>query len=85
LMGVVDVLSVHLPSYFGSTANAKYPTYNGTEVDPIQGEYWQQASRKRCQIIGINNDYDAGSFPTLKIELREIKPRHLQDPTAENL
>lgn len=84
LMDIVDVLSVHLPNYYGTGFNAKYPTLNGLEIDPAQGEYWKQASRKRCQILGLRSDYD-GTYPKLTILLREIKSRHLNDPTATNL
>lgn len=84
LMDVIDVISVHLPSFLGSSSNGRLPTYNGIENDVFNGEYPKQAQRRRCQIIGINNDYDQ-DFPKLVLKVREIKPRHFNDPTAENL
>ena len=78
-MDIIDVLSVHGPSYLGSSSKARLPTYTGTDI--YKGEYPRQATRRRCQIIGLNNDYD-GDFPKLVISLREIKPRHNNDPTA---
>jgi hypothetical protein len=84
VMDVVDVLSVHLPAHFGTSSKAGYPTNDGVEVDIYAGEYSRRAQRRRCQIIGLNNDYD-GEFFKLEIELREIKPRHTEDPTAEDI
>jgi len=84
LMDVIDVLSVHGPSYFGSSGKGRPITYTGTEVDIWKGEYIKEATRRRVQIIGLNNDYD-GDFPKLVITCREIKPRHKNDPTAANL
>lgn len=84
LMDVIDICSVHGPSYFGSSSRARLPTYTGIEVDIYKNEYPRQATRRRCQIYGLNNDYD-GDFPKLVITLREIKPRHKNDPTAANL
>jgi hypothetical protein len=84
LMDVIDVLSVHLPAYFGTSSKARLPTHEGEDVDIYKGEYCKSAQRRRCQIIGLNNDYD-GDFPKLVITCREIKSRHPNDPTAENL
>jgi hypothetical protein len=85
VMEIADVLSVHLPAHYGTSNAAAYPTHNGEEVDIYGGEYARRAQRRRCQIIGLNNDYAAESFPTLQIELREIKSRHTEDPTAEDI
>lgn len=81
LMDIVDILSVHCPSIFGTTSKARITTEDGVECDVHKGEYPRQAATKRCQILGLNNDYD-GDFPKLVMTLREIKPRHKNDPTA---
>lgn len=83
LMDVVDICSVHGPSYFGSSSKARLPTYTGIENDIYKGEYPREATRRRCQIIGLSNDYD-GDFPKLVMKVREIKPRHKSDPTADS-
>ena len=84
LMDIVDIESVHLPAHFGTSSKARLPTYTGIEVDVYKGEYPRQVQRRRCQIIGLSNDYD-GSYPRLVMTVREIKGRHKNDPTAENL
>lgn len=84
LMDIIDVLSVHGPAFQGTTSKARLPTVGGVDCDPLKGNYFKQAQRRRVQIIGLNNDYD-GDYPKLVIKCREIKPRHKNDPTAENL
>jgi hypothetical protein len=84
VMDIIDVLSVNLPAYFGTSNVAMLPTFDGSSIDIYSGEHPRRAQRRRCQIIGINNDYD-GQFPRLQLEVREIKPRHTEDPTAEDI
>ena len=83
LMDIVDIKSVHGPAYFGSTSKARLPVIDGQDHDPFLGEYPRRSQRRRCQIIGLNNDYN-GDFPKLVMTVREIKTRHKNDPTAEN-
>lgn len=81
LLDIIELLSAAAPARKGTCASARLPTYNGTEVDPIQGNYWRRAQRYRMQIISRDVNFQRGERPTLVLTCRVIKPYHPNDPT----
>lgn len=81
LLDIVEILSAALPARKGTAPKARFPTYNGTEVDPIGGNVWRRAQRYRAQIISREINFQQGERPTLILECRLIKPYHPNDPS----
>jgi hypothetical protein len=59
-----------LPAYFGTSANAKLPSYDGTELNPIGGHYWKRAQPYRAQIEAKETIFNAGGTSKLRLDCR---------------
>lgn len=70
LFDVVEILHPDVPAYFGTSANASLPNYEGAEVDLMQGEYWKRAQRYRAQIEARQIEFNFGSVPLLRLTCR---------------
>jgi len=70
MLDIVEIIHPDLPSYFGSSAVAKNPSYAGSEVDIATGTYLKRATRYRAQIEGKEINLNPGSIPTLRLSVR---------------
>lgn len=69
-MEVVEICTPELPAYFGTSANAKLPFYDGDEVDVMLGDYMKRFQRYRAQVEGRTIEFNIGGFPILKLNCR---------------
>lgn len=69
-LNVIEIIHPDLPSYFGTSANAKLATYTGTEVDLLGGHYWKRAKSYRAQIEAKEMIFNAGGTSRLKLDCR---------------
>lgn len=70
MLDIVEIIHPDLPSYLGSSAVAKNPSYAGSEVDIATGTYLKRAKRYRAQIEGKEINLNPGSIPTLRLSAR---------------
>jgi len=80
MLDVVEIIHPDLPSYLGSGAVAKNPSYAGSEVDIAAGTYLKRATRYRAQIEGKEINLSPGSIPTLRLSVR-LLINYPVDPT----
>lgn len=69
-LNVIEILHPDLPAYFGSSANAKLPTYTGTDVEATSGHYFKRAVRYRAQIEAKEFIFNAGGISRLRLDCR---------------
>lgn len=67
---IIEILHPDLPSYFGTSANAKLPSYTGTDVELISGHYWKRAKRYRAQIEAKEMIFNPGGISRLRLDCR---------------
>ncbi len=70
IFDIVNIIHPALPSYLGTSAAARLPTYAGTEVDVLQGQYFKRADLYRAQVEGRAVEFDKDGFPRLKLICR---------------
>ncbi len=70
LFDCVELLHSELPSYFGSSAKAALPSYNGAFVDILQGEHFRRAEPYRGLIESREIYQDDTEVTKMKIILR---------------
>lgn len=80
MLDVVEITHPDLPSYLGSGAVAKNPSYAGSEVNIATGTYLKRATRYRAQIEGKEINLSPGSIPTLRLSVR-LLINYPVDPT----
>lgn len=80
MMDVITVTHPDLPAYFGTTSNAKLPTYNNTETPISQGHYWKRAQSYRMQIEAKEMAFNIDGYPTLRLTCR-VLDNYPKDPT----
>jgi hypothetical protein len=69
-LNVIEIIHPDLPAYFGTSANAKLPSYDGTELNPIGGHYWKRAQPYRAQIEAKETIFNAGGTSKLRLDCR---------------
>lgn len=79
LFDVVEIEHPDLPAFFGTSSNAKMPTYNGADTDPGDGMYLKRANRYRAQIEAREIRFSPGEYPTLLLTARLLI--NSKDPT----
>lgn len=79
IMDVINIIHPALPAYFGTSPAAKLPTYDGQEVDIIQGHYWKRAQPYRAQIEARQIDFNVDGYPLLRLTARLLT--NTGDPT----
>ncbi len=72
VLDVVEILHPGLPSWFGTSTQAMFPTYNGTETDLTRGRPWKRAKRYRAQIESLEIITAESSTPKLRIGVRLV-------------
>lgn len=80
IFDVIEIVHPGLPSYFGSTSNARLPYYSGAVTDLCAGQYWKRGKRYRAQIEGKTLNYNLSGFPTIKLNCRLLLNTGI-DPT----
>lgn len=80
IMNVIDLLHPDLPAFFGSSASARYPHFEGTDIDLVGGRYWKRSQRYRAQIESRSFRAGKDGYPLVKLECRLLLNSPL-DPT----
>jgi len=80
MLDVLTLTSPTMPSYFGTAADAYYPTYTVTAVDLVPGEYWRRAQDTRLQVEGREIFFSENSPPGLRLLCRVLN-NYPRDPT----
>jgi hypothetical protein len=80
MLDVGYIVSPNLPAQFGTSMNAKLPTYNKTEVDIYQGGYSKRAKSYRVQVEGREINWNINEYPTLTLTCRWLD-NYPTDPT----
>lgn len=77
LMDTVNVCHPSLPSYNGTAASARLPTYSGAECSAtIAGDYNVRAQNYTGHIVGKTIDWSDGDMPILSLEIWLVQPLH---------
>ena len=77
LMDTVNVCHPSLPSYYGTAANARLPTYSGAECTAVLGgDYNVRAQNYVGHVIGKTIDWQNDQMPSLKLEVWLVQPLH---------
>lgn len=79
LLNIVEILHPALPAFYGTSAKARLPTYDGEEVDLIGGHYWKRAQRYRAQIESKEIVFNPGGISMLRLGCRLLT--NSKDPT----
>lgn len=69
---VLEVITVHLPCFFGTDQNPKLPNFSGTVDDINNGIYAKRAKRYRSEVVGRSIEAGIDVSQTLKLDLRII-------------
>lgn len=80
LLDVVEILHPDLPSYFGTSEDALLPTYNGAQIDVVDGQPWRRAKNYRAIIEAIGINWTFTEVPTLRLTTRLLL-NSPKDPT----
>lgn len=81
LMDIVEIVSVFLPAYLGTSQNGRLPVYDGEQVEITENRFLKMAQRYRTQLVGKSITWEQGFEPTLDLTCRIISPYHENDPT----
>lgn len=80
IMDVVEIAHPDLPSFYGTSADARNLHYQGSEADVLKGFPLKRTKRYRAQIEGRQIDYNFGEVPELKLSVRLLL-NYPKDPT----
>ena len=80
LLDRLDLLSVRLPGYLGSSPSATLPSYSGSSVQFANGNYWKRAKRYKTEVIARRTSWTRGSEIDLNLDCRVISPGHPNEP-----
>lgn len=80
IMDVVEIAHPDLPSFYGTSADARNMHYQGSEADVLKGFPLKRTKRYRAQIEGRQIDYNFGEVPELKLSVRLLL-NYPKDPT----
>ena len=78
-LSVIELVHPSMPSYFGTSYNAKLPHYAGAEVDAGLGYTLTRASTYRLLIEDRFLNYSTGTTPTIRFNCRVLDNKG--DPT----
>lgn len=76
LMDLVEIVSVELPSYYGTSYQASTPVYLGANVDIQNAEHQVRATRYSGYVISKAFDYSENGDFQATLEVLLIKPFH---------
>lgn len=79
-LDVVNLVHPDMPSFFGTTSNAKNPTYSTDDVSVTTGHYFKRAKSYRVLIEDIQRDLEAEDYPKMIISARVLN-NYPKDPT----
>lgn len=79
IFDVITICHPELPAYFGTSPDARNPTYGGNDADLYRGLYAKRAVSYRAQIEAREVVFEAGGFPKLRLTARLLI--NSNDPT----